>query len=296
MTTDINLYVNFITQAYDWRFDGNIFKDSFSNDTELLEPIQRIAVQPSKFGLTDLKYLKHNYERVLYSVNGMCDKIMNLDFISWFDCLYVVGIACLVLIFLYIAYMNGWHKKFYKCLQGKKDSDLDLLNNQMSRSNSLISLATVHNQPINGQSVHIQLNEPLMGIQNGQRVVSFGPEEVQIPPPYYSIETLNSEVLNLSAPRRPATPFSESIPNMIYLENDTWSNYTNDNNRAGSFLSLASVFRPIFNRPKLSMPSCNPGPISAKSLKLHDFVCSIHNPKGGCTGHFQKSKLVPEIV
>ncbi len=98
---------------------------------------------------------------------------------------------------------------------------MDLLNHQMSRSNSLISLATVCNQPINGQSVHNRLNEPLMGIQNGQRVVSFGPEEVQIPPPYYSTETLNSEILNPSAPRRPATPFSESIPNMMDLENDT---------------------------------------------------------------------------
>ncbi len=85
LTTDINLYVDFVTQAYDWRFDGNIFKDSFSNDTELLESIQRIAVQRSKFGLTDLKYFKHNYERVLYSVDGIWDKIMNLDFISWFD-------------------------------------------------------------------------------------------------------------------------------------------------------------------------------------------------------------------
>jgi hypothetical protein len=88
-----------------------------------------------------------------------------------------------------------------------------------------------------------------MGIQNGQRVVSFGPDEVQIPPPIYSTETINSEILNPSAPRRPATPFSKSIPNMIDLEYDTWSNYTNDNNnRAGSFLSLASVFRPIFRQ------------------------------------------------
>jgi len=90
----------FVTQAYDWRFDGNIFKDSFSNDTELLESIQRIAVQRSKFGLTDLKYLKHNYERVLYSVDGIWDKITNLDFISWFDSLYIVGVARLMLIFL----------------------------------------------------------------------------------------------------------------------------------------------------------------------------------------------------
>jgi len=43
----------------------NIFKDSFSNDTELLESNKRYVVQRSKFGLTDLKYLKHNYERVL---------------------------------------------------------------------------------------------------------------------------------------------------------------------------------------------------------------------------------------
>jgi len=118
----------------------------------------------------------------------------------------------------------------------------------------------------------------------------FGPDEVQIPTPYYSTETLNSEILNPSAPRRPATPFSENIPNMMDLENDIWSNNTNDNNNsAGSFLSLASVFRNVFNRPKLSKPSCNPGPISDKGLKLRDFVCSIHNPKGGCTGHFQKS-------
>jgi hypothetical protein len=40
LTTDINLYVNFVTQAYDWRFEGNIFKDSFLNETELLESIQ----------------------------------------------------------------------------------------------------------------------------------------------------------------------------------------------------------------------------------------------------------------
>jgi hypothetical protein len=151
----------------------------------------------------------------------MWDKIGNLDYTSSFDSLYVVGIACLVLIFLYIAYTNGWHKRFYKCLQGKKDSNLDLLNNQMSRSNSLISLAIVHNQPIKGQSERNQLHKSLMGIQNGQRVVSFGPEEVQIPPPYYSTETLNSEVLNPSARRRPATLFSESIPNMMDLENDT---------------------------------------------------------------------------
>jgi len=119
----------------------------------------------------------------------------------------------------------------------------------MSRSNSLISLATEHNQPINGQLVRNQLNESLMGIQNGQSVVSFGPDEVKIPPPYYSTKTINSEILNPSAPVRPATPFSESILNMIDLENDTWIIYTNDNNnRAGSFLSLASLFRPIFNR------------------------------------------------
>ncbi len=85
LTTDINSYVDFVTQAYGWRFDGNIFKDSFLNDTELLVSIQRIAVQRSKFGLTDLKYLKHNYERVLYSVDCIWDKIMNLDFISWFE-------------------------------------------------------------------------------------------------------------------------------------------------------------------------------------------------------------------
>ncbi len=100
LTTDINLYVYFVTQAYDWKFDGNIFKESFSNDTELLESIQRIAVQRSKFGLTDLKYLKHNYERVLYSVDGIWDKITNLDFISWFDSLYVVEVARLMLIVL----------------------------------------------------------------------------------------------------------------------------------------------------------------------------------------------------
>ena len=288
LTTDVNLYVDFVTQAYDWRFDGNIFKDDFSNDTELLESIQRIAIQRSKFGLTDLKYLKHNYERVLYSVDGIWDKIMSLDFISWFDSLFIMGVACLVLIFLYVAISNGWHKKLYQCLRGKRNSDMDLLN-QMSRSNSLISLATVRSQPVNGQLIRNHLNESLLNIQNGQRV-SFGPEEVQIPPPYYSTETLNSEILNPTAPRRPATPYSESIPNMMDLENDTWSNYTNDNNnRAGSFLSLASVFRPVFNRPKLSKPSCNPGPISDKGLKLRDFVCSIHNPKGGCTGHFQKS-------
>jgi hypothetical protein len=129
-----------------------------------------------------------------------------------------------------------------------------------------------------------------MCIQNGQRVVYFGPDEVQIPAPYYSTETLNSEILYPSAPRTPATPLSESIPNMMDLKNDTWSNYTNDNsNRAGSFLSLASVFRPVFNRPKLSKPSCNPGLILDKDLSLRDFVCSIHNPIGGCTGHFQKS-------
>ena len=100
LTPDINLYVYFVTQAYDWRFEGNIFKDSFLNETELLESIQWIAVQRSKFGLTDLKYLKHNYERVLYSVHGIWDNIMNLDFISWFDSLYVVGVARLMLIFL----------------------------------------------------------------------------------------------------------------------------------------------------------------------------------------------------
>jgi len=110
LTTYIKLYVDFVTQAYDWRFDGNIFNDAFSNDTELLESIQRIAIQRSKFGLTDFKYLKHNYERILYSVDGIWDKIMNLDFISWFDSLYVVGVACLVLISLYIAFLNGWHK------------------------------------------------------------------------------------------------------------------------------------------------------------------------------------------
>ena len=108
------------TQAYDWRFDGNIFKDAFSNDTELLESIQRIAVQRSKFGLTDPKYLKHNYERVLYSFDGIWDKIMNLDFICWFDSLYVVGIACLVLIFLYIAFTNAWHKNFTNVFKGKR--------------------------------------------------------------------------------------------------------------------------------------------------------------------------------
>ncbi len=32
LTTDINLYVDFVTQAYDWRFDGNIFKDDFSKN------------------------------------------------------------------------------------------------------------------------------------------------------------------------------------------------------------------------------------------------------------------------
>jgi hypothetical protein len=99
--------------------------------------VNGFAIQQSKFGLTDLKYLKHNYERVLYSVDGIWDKIMSLDFISWFDSLYVVWIACLVLIFLYIAFTNGWHKKFYQCLQGKKDSNSDLLS-QMSRSNSLV--------------------------------------------------------------------------------------------------------------------------------------------------------------
>ena len=178
-----------------------------------------------------------------------------------------MGIACLVLIFLYIAFTNGWHKKFYECLRGKKDSNLDLLS-QMSRSNSLISLATVHNQPFSGQLVRNLLNEPLMGIQKGQRVVSFGPYEVQILPSYCSTETLNSEILNPSAPRRPATLFSESIPNMMDLENHIWCNYTNDNNnRAGSFLSLASVFCPIFKRPKLSKPSCNPGPISDKGCR-----------------------------
>jgi hypothetical protein len=82
LTTDINLYVDFVTQPYDWRFESNIFNDLFPNDTELLETIQRIAVQRSKFGLTDLKYLKHNYERVLYSVDGIWDKIKNLDFIT----------------------------------------------------------------------------------------------------------------------------------------------------------------------------------------------------------------------
>jgi hypothetical protein len=60
ISTDINLYVNFITQASDWRFHGNIFKDSSSNDTELFPSIQRIAIQRSKFGLNDLKYLKYN--------------------------------------------------------------------------------------------------------------------------------------------------------------------------------------------------------------------------------------------
>ncbi len=34
----------FVTQAYDWRFDGNIFKYAISNDTELLESIERIAI------------------------------------------------------------------------------------------------------------------------------------------------------------------------------------------------------------------------------------------------------------
>ncbi len=61
------------------------FQKFFLTDTELIESVQRIAVQVSKFDLNDLKHSKHNYEKVLYSVDGIWDKIMSLDFISWFD-------------------------------------------------------------------------------------------------------------------------------------------------------------------------------------------------------------------
>ena len=64
LTTDSNLYVDFTTHPFDWRYDGNIFKDVFSNDTELLESIQRIVWQRSNFGLSDLKHFKNSYERV----------------------------------------------------------------------------------------------------------------------------------------------------------------------------------------------------------------------------------------
>ena len=88
---------------------------------------------------------------MLYSVDGIREKIINLDFISWFDSLAILGIVCFTLVFLYVAYTNGWRKKFYEYFQGKKYLDLDLINNHMSRSKSLISLATLHSQPMNGQ-------------------------------------------------------------------------------------------------------------------------------------------------
>ena len=198
-----------------------------------------------------------------------------------------LGIAFSALFFLCIAYLNGWHQKFYVCFQVKKD--LDIINNLMSKSNNWISLASMHNETINGQLARNQLNNPVNGSQNGQRV-SFGPDEIYIPLPYYSTETLNSKVLNPSAPRRVANAFSESIPNIMDLQNDACSNYTSNNNwRAGSFLSFASVLHPVYNRPKLFMLSCNLGHISDKGFNLRDFVFSIFDPKWWCTGHLQKS-------
>ncbi len=38
-------YTDFITQAFDWRFDGSILKDIFSNDNELLESIHKVVEQ-----------------------------------------------------------------------------------------------------------------------------------------------------------------------------------------------------------------------------------------------------------
>jgi len=119
LTTDSNLYVDFTTHPFDWRYDGNIFKDVFSNDTELLESIQRIVWQRSNFGLSDLKHFKNSYERVFYSVDGIWDKIMSRDFINSLHTLSIIVFACLALIFLCIAHTNGWHKKFYGSFQGK---------------------------------------------------------------------------------------------------------------------------------------------------------------------------------
>ena len=58
LNTDSNLYVDFTTHPFDWSYDGDIFKDVFSNDTELLESIHRFVWQRSNFGLSDLKTSK----------------------------------------------------------------------------------------------------------------------------------------------------------------------------------------------------------------------------------------------
>jgi hypothetical protein len=119
LTADINLYDDFTTHPFDWWYDGNIFKDVFSNVTELLESIQRIVWQRSNFGLSDLKPFKHSYEKVFYSVDCIWDKIMSLDFINWLDTLSIIVFACLALIIMCIAHTNGWYKKFYGSFQGK---------------------------------------------------------------------------------------------------------------------------------------------------------------------------------
>ena len=113
------LTADITTHPFDWWYDGNIFKDVFSNVTELLESIQRIVWQRSNFGLSGLKHFKHSYEKVFYSVDAIWDKIMSLDFINWLDTLSIIVFACLALIFLCIVHTNGWHKKLYECFQGK---------------------------------------------------------------------------------------------------------------------------------------------------------------------------------
>ena len=47
----------------------------------------------------------------------------------------------------------------------------------------------------------------------------------------------------------------------------------------------------VFSAPSLIDLKCSnlPGTISDKGSTLCDFVCSVHDPTGGCTGHFQKS-------
>jgi len=45
LAIDVNVYIDFIIQAFDWRFDGSIFKDIFSNDNELLESIHKVVEQ-----------------------------------------------------------------------------------------------------------------------------------------------------------------------------------------------------------------------------------------------------------
>ena len=73
LTADINRFVDFTTHPFDWRYDGTIFKDVFSNDTELVESIQEIFWQRSNFGLSDPKHFKNSYEGVFYSFDGIWD-------------------------------------------------------------------------------------------------------------------------------------------------------------------------------------------------------------------------------